>query len=310
MKTFTFVSLAVLTLLMGGISSTYALEGGKEGNVRVVKVKGAVTVTVSGQPTEALKEGTFIQQNHVVKTGKDSQAWLLFSNGTTLTVQPNSTFSVDKFLQTPFDSSKTDYKTIKAEPSVSQTKINVKEGSIIADVAKLNKGSSFLVGTPVGVAGIRGTLIQVTVTTTAGGSVSVTVNLPEGLADFAQTNGQQVTLSDGQTVTVTSDPVTGTISISGVSPLDAQTIQQIQALAEEVAAAIPAQSAFEGVADGAPEITGEGTVGDQGADAAGGFGGDQGTGNVGTAPGGGSGGGGGGTSATPTPTPTPNPPVS
>ncbi len=327
MKTFTVVFLAVLALLLSGTSPIFAVDGGKEGNIRVLKVKGAVTVSAPEKPATDLKEGSFVQQDHVIKTGKDSQAWLLFSNGTSVTVQPNSTFSVDTFKQTPFDSNKTDYQAIKAEPSVSQTKISLNEGSIIADVAKLNKGSTFKIGTPLGVAGIRGTLIQVTVNTTAGGQISVTVNLPQGLSDFAATNGQQITLANGQTVTVTSDPATGTLAISGVSPLNAQTIQQIQALAEEVAASIPAEAAFEGVADDAPEVLGTGEVTDN----AGGLGGDQGAGNVGTAPGGGTGGGGGGggggtggssggvvstptpspsSTPTPTPTPTPNPPPS
>ena len=100
----------------------------------------------------------------------------------------------------------------------------------------------FVLATPA-----SGALIQVTVNTTAGGSVSVTVNLPQGLSDFAATNGQQVTLSNGQTVIVTSDPVIGAMSISGVSPLSAQTLKQIHALAEQVVAAIPAIQAFEGV---------------------------------------------------------------
>jgi len=91
------------------------------------------------------------------------------------------------------------------------------------------------------------TLIQVTVKTTAGGSVSVSINLPQGLSDFAATNGQQVTLNNGQTITVTSNPGTGTMTISGVSPLNAQTIQQIQSLAQQVAAQIPAVQAFENV---------------------------------------------------------------
>lgn len=169
----------------------------------------------------------------------------------------------------------------------------------------MNKESSFKIGTPVGVAGIRGTLIQVTVNTTAGGSVSVTINRPHGLSDFFSTNGQQVTLSNGQTVTVSSDPVTGTLSISGVSPLNAQTMQQIQQLAEQVAAQIPAEQAFEGVSGTAPEQLGTGEPQEQGAaGGTSGFGGALGTGNVGTAPGGG----GGGYVPTPTPTPRPTPP--
>ncbi len=323
MKTFTLGFLSFLALGLIGTTQLFAADaaGGVAGNVRVLKVQGTVTLSDSGKPAEPLKEGIFIHQKNLVKTGADSQAWLLFSNGTTVTVQPNSSFSVEKFLQTPFDSTEVDYTKLKAEPSVSQTQINVNEGSIVADVRKLNKGSTFKIGTPLGVAGIRGTLIQVTVNTTIGGSISVTINLPEGLSDFAATNGQQVTLANGQTVTVSSDPVAGTMSISGVSPLSAMTVQQIQSLAQQVAAAIPAEAAFEGVVDTAPEQLGTGTPEENNGILTG----DQGTGDVGTAtPGGGTGGatggsggggggggsgGGGGAVITPTPTPTPTPPA-
>lgn len=305
MKTLHAIALVVLAFFLSGPVCSYA-AGSKEGNIRVVKVKGSPTVTnAKDKSTTELKEGVFIQQGSSIKTGKDSEAMLLFSNGTTVTVQQNSNFSVEQFLQTPFDSDKVDYKDLKGEPSVSKTKVSVSEGSILADVAKLAKGSTFNIGTPIGVAGIRGTLIQLTVNTTAGGQISVTVNLPEGLADFAATNGQQITLNNGQTITVTSDPVTGTITLGNVRPLDAQTIQQLQALAEQVAAAIPAEHDFEGVPDGAPEIENQ-----DGTDNVGGFGGDMGTGNVGTATGGSGGGGsGGGGGSTPTPTPTPAPPT-
>ncbi|MEI6278666.1 MAG: FecR domain-containing protein [Verrucomicrobiae bacterium] len=321
MKNFPLTALSVLAVLVCGTSQIFAVGNAPKaageaipGNIRVLKVKGDVTRVVDkSKAAEPLKAGMFIQQDQVIKTGKGSEAMLLLSNGTTITVEQNTLFHVDKFLQTPFDSSQIKFQGLKTEPSTSQTKLHVQNGSIIADVCKLGKGSTFDIGTPVGVAGIRGTLIQVTVNTTAGGSVSVTINLPQGLSDFATTDGQQITLSNGQTVTVSSNPVTGTMIISGVNPLNAQTIQQIQALAEQVAAAIPATQAFEGVPDGAPEQLG----GTTGADQAGGLGGDQGAGDVGTAPpiggsGGGGGGGGGGVvpTPTPTPTPTPNPPPS
>ncbi|MEI6072582.1 MAG: FecR family protein [Verrucomicrobiae bacterium] len=308
MKTILVSVLSVLALFVCGTGPVFAAGAmpqtsgaGIPGNIRVLKVKGDVTRIIGKtKAVEALKEGVYVQQDQVIKTGKGSYALLLLSNGTTLTVEQNTSFHVDKFLQTPFDSSVIKFQGLKAEPSTSQTRVHVEEGSIVADVRKLGDGSTFDISTPVGVAGIRGTLIQVTVRTTAGGVVSVTINLPRGLSDFAATNGQQITLSNGQTVTVSSNPVTGTMTIGGVSPLSAQTIQQIQALAEQVAAAIPATQAFEGVPDEAPEQLGTGTPP---TDAAGGFGGDQGTGNQGTAPlGGGGGGGGGGVVPTPTPT--------
>jgi hypothetical protein len=292
MKTLSISRLWVLAFLVCVTVQVSFAGNEKPGNIRVLDVSGDVSFTpTTGGAPQPLGKGAFVHQGQIIKTGKGAKALLLMSNGTQLSVDQNTTFHVVKFLQTPFDSSKVSFRDVKAEPSTSQTRISVTQGSIIADVAKLAKGSTFKIGTPAGDASIHGTLIQVTVNTTAGGSISVTINLPQGLSDFAATNGQQVTLANGQTVTVSSDPVTGTLSISGVSPLNAQTIQQIQALTEQVAAQIPAQQAFEGVPEGAPEQLGTGDP--SGADSVGGLGGDQGAGDVGTAPGGGGGGGGG-----------------
>ncbi|MEI6168417.1 MAG: FecR family protein [bacterium] len=287
MKTLGITRLLALAFLVCVMVQVSFAGNERPGNIRVLDVSGDVSFspTTGGAP-QPLGKGVFVHQGQIIKTGKGAKALLLMSNGTQLSVDQNTTFHVVKFLQTPFDSSKVSFRDLKAEPSTSQTRISVTQGSIIADVAKLAKGSTFKIGTPAGDASIHGTLIQVTVNTTAGGSVSVTINLPQGLSDFAATNGQQVTLANGQTVTVSANPVTGTLLISGVSPLNAQTIQQIQALTEQVAAQIPAQQAFEGVSGTAPEQLGTGEP-QQGPDSAGALGGDQGAGDVGTAPGGG-----------------------
>jgi len=248
--------LTLAFLAFGMVNVSFAADA-KPGNIKVLDVKGDVSqkLTTDGAP-QPLVKNTFIQQGQVIKTGKGAKALLLMSNGTTISIDQNTSFRVDKFTQTPFDSSNISYRDSKTEPSRSHTLIFITEGSIVAQVAKLLKGSTFKIGTPAGVAEVHGTLIQVTVNTTAGGSVSVTVNLPQGLSDFAATNGQQVTLSNGQTITVSSNPVTGTMTISNVSPLAAQTMQQILSLAEQVASAIPATATFEGVPAGAPEQLG------------------------------------------------------
>ena len=286
MKTLGISRLLALAFLVCVMVQVSFAGNERPGNIRVLDVSGDVSFTpTTGGASQPLGKGAFVHQGQSIKTGKGAKATLLMSNGTELSIDQNTSLNVVKFLQTPFDSSKTSYRDLKAEPSTSQTRISVTQGSIIADVAKLAKGSTFKIGTPAGDAEIHGTLIQVTVNTTAGGQISVTINLPQGLSHFAATNGQQVTLDNGQTVTVSSDPVTGTLSIGGVSPLNAQTIQQIQALAEQVAAQIPAQQVFEGVSGTAPEQLGTGEVPQQ--DSPGGLGGDQGAGDVGIAPGGG-----------------------
>jgi len=329
MKNFTLTALLALAFLVYGTSQSYSAEAAPKvaakvaakapekpaaGNIRVLKITGDVTRSLDAtkQPS-ALKEGSFIQQDEVITTGKNSKALLLMSNGTTLTVDQNSSFHVDKFLQTPFDSSNVDYKTLKAEPSTSQTKLDVKTGSVIADVCKLSKGSTFDILTPVGVAGIRGTIIKVTVTRPGGGGpVTVSIDMPRGKAEFKGIDGKTVTLSDGTTITVQVQADGTSATPAATTPMPKEQMQEIQALVKEAMAIVPEQGAFEGAPAGAPEQGDQPPSNGENADTAGGLGGDQGAGDVGTAPttGGSGGGGSSGGGGNPTPTPTPNPPVS
>ena len=134
------------------------------GNVRVVKIEGAGVqlVDTSGQ-TKPLKEGTFIRQGTKILTDAKSNVVLLFDNGTTVNIKPDSEFSIEKFSQDPFEASGVDYQSLKSEPSKSVTRLNIPEGSIVVDIAKLKKSSSFQIATPVGSAGIRGTSLGVQV---------------------------------------------------------------------------------------------------------------------------------------------------
>jgi len=254
MKTFTIAALSGLALLAFGTGQVFAV-GAKAGNIRVLKVKGEVSLTVDkAQTTEPLKEGVYVQQEQIIKTGKNSEAVLLLSNGTTITVEQGTSFHVDKFLQAPFDSTKIIYKGLKNEPSTSQTKLHVQEGSIVADVCKLGKGSTFDIGTPVGVAGIRGTIIRVTVSRPNGaGEVSVTVDMPQGAAEFAGVDGRTITLSDGTTITIRLQPNGTTVTEGNVTPLTPQETQEIQALVEEALSLVPTEQTFDGVPDGSPE---------------------------------------------------------
>lgn len=297
MRTLQVLAVVVLALLLVVPGRIYADEG-KEGNIHVIKVKGAPTLVDEGdKSTTELKEGVYVKQGHVIKTGKGEQAVLLFSNGTVITIEPNSTFSIDKFLQVPFDSTKVDYAKAKNEPSISQTKVTVSEGSIVGDVAKLNKGSTFNIGTPVGVAGIRGTTIRITVTKTSTGA-TVSVQLPEGVADFSSLNGQTVTLTDGKQVTFSLNTTTGNLDVSSVSPITQAEAAEIAQLVEQSQRDIP-DSPFSSLDPNTnPEVQSETNGFDLGP---GTF--DNGAPNGGGNGGGGGGGGGGGNT-------NPNPPAS
>lgn len=288
MKTLSVAASLMLAVLFGSSLPVIAADP-LPGNIRVLKVKGDVTsVDTSTKKAEPLKEGAFLKQDHSVKTGAASTAVLLFSNGTTVSVSPNSVFTVDTFLQAPFDSTGVNFREIKEEPSISNTKVSLTEGRVLAVVAKLAKGSTLDIGTPSGVAGIRGTTLSVTTAGVAVVAGSVQVTSSNG--NTSEVNGGEQTTFNA--VAEGADP----------APIPAGEQQQLQGEAGQVKQALessaPETGAFEGAPEGSPEIPG--TTGDE----AGGFGGDQGAGSVGTAPTGGTGGGsggGGGTGTTPSP---------
>ena len=167
------------------------------GNIRVVKVegRGVQLVDAAGQ-SSPLKEGTFIRQGATIQTGKDASVVLLFDNGTTVNIKPESEFAVEKFAQDPFEANGVDYQTLKSEPSSSVTRLNVPEGTIVVDIAKLKKDSSFQIATPVGSAGIRGTSLGIT-SNKNNQSSPVTLAVATGVVQMKTATGSRA-VSGGQ----------------------------------------------------------------------------------------------------------------
>jgi len=292
MKTLSVAATLMLAVFLGSSLPVIAAEP-MPGSIRVVKVKGDVTcIETSTKKAEPLKEGAFITQDHSVKTGAGSTAILLFSNGTTISLSPNSLFGVDSFRQVPFDPEGVDYSKIKEEPSVSNTKVSLSEGRALAVVAKLAKGSTMDITTPSGVAGIRGTVLSITPTS---------ISVQSGSVQMTSANGNSAMVNGGESATFAGVEAGGPAATPAAMPPAEQAAlaNEAQQAVEAVAASVPGPgAAFQGAPEGTAEADGANT------DAAGGFGGDQGAGSVGTAPTGGTGGGsggGGGSGTTPSP---------
>jgi hypothetical protein len=168
------------------------------GNIRVVKVEGQDVQLESAGQSSPVREGAFIRQGTTIKTGKDSSVVLLFDNGTTLNIKPESEFAVEKFAQDPFDANGVDYQTLKSEPSSSMTRLNVSEGTIVLDIAKLKNDSSFQIATPVGSAGIRGTSLGIT--SKKNDQISpVTLAVSTGVVQMKTASGSRA-VSGGQSI--------------------------------------------------------------------------------------------------------------
>lgn len=133
------------------------------GRISVVLVTGEVYIFTAGETYRiTLRTGSLITEGQMIATGPKASVMLAFSNGATVTIGEKSLVELDEFTQHPF-SAMFKMSEATAEPSNSQTRLDLVRGELIANVKKLNKeeGSNFEIKTPLGVAGIRGTTFQI-----------------------------------------------------------------------------------------------------------------------------------------------------
>jgi len=156
-------------------------------------VKGDVTYKLAGTTQYlALTSGTALPQGSTIKTGPGSLAVIVFSNGATASIRPGSEVQITKFEQEAFSGPL----PTSAEPSVSNTEIKIINGEVVSKVSKLKKGSKYVVSSPVGAAGVRGTIFTVTYNAATG---AYTVATLEGQVVFAKAaDGSTTTISASQ----------------------------------------------------------------------------------------------------------------
>jgi hypothetical protein len=129
-----------------------------------------------------LRVGTDVQANEVISTAADDRAHLVFLDGTTLTIGPSSSMTIDKFVYDPT--------TQKGELAVNATK-----GVFRIIGGRISKTSTIAVTTPSATMGIRG-----------------------GIAVFGvQASATTSILVFGNSLTVTAGGVTQTITVPGLS---------------------------------------------------------------------------------------------
>jgi hypothetical protein len=154
------------------------------GKIIVARVVGAVTASSPGSGSKMLHTGDEIAQDYTVSTSSGASVVLVFSNGSALDLGPDSSLNITTFEQDPFAA---DIKPgdLKSEPSTSKTRLNLLRGELVGKVVHLNRdqGSSYEVETPVGAAGIRGTIFKIKVTDVHG-KITVTVTVTEGNVTF------------------------------------------------------------------------------------------------------------------------------
>ncbi|MDB6024290.1 MAG: FecR protein [Verrucomicrobiales bacterium] len=170
MKQFTTVARLLLCLALFSISFQ-AQAVTKDGKAVVRAVRGTSAKYSSGGGVWVpLKVGTTLQPGSAIQTGAETTVDLfLGQNGPVVRVTPDTTLGFDKlaFSDTGAD-------------RVIDTQLNLKSGRILGNVKKLASASRYEIKTPIGVAGIRGTDFDVTVTPLPGGKYNFVVTSISG----------------------------------------------------------------------------------------------------------------------------------
>ena len=154
-KFYLYPLLAVLLNIGSVIAHSAQLASAK-----VISINGTASFYDESGSRAPLTVGTILTQGDHVTTAAQSDAMLVFSNGSELTIEENSSIVLAELAQQRFFSSKR-YEQLQADPSQSQTQLELNYGSVYGHVKKLHAGSAFNIETILGTAMIRGTQFKV-----------------------------------------------------------------------------------------------------------------------------------------------------
>lgn len=200
MKTRIFSLLLAFGFL--GMVCTHAQDM-RQGKVRVVGVQGDVSSidATTGERT-SLSNGAVLSAGYTIETQEASSAILIFTNGSTITLRPKSSLSIEEFLEKPYDTTIKPLSQYQEEPSQSNTQLRLNYGDAIGNVKKLDAQSVYEINSDIGTAGIHGTQWRMSVTVNIGGDISGAFTIDTGLGYFISVAGQQLNVGDQVRVNV------------------------------------------------------------------------------------------------------------
>ena len=197
-KPFYFFLILLSTLWVFGQQENAEDLTDTKGAIIIAGLEGQVTVvnntTQIPLPPEKVVAGGVLFDGHTIKTGPSSKIILLLTNGTITTVKPETSLNFKKFTQEKFDTTQTKLNDLEGEPSSSNTVLDIEFGDLVVDVKKLDKKSSFNIESPVGTAGIRGTVPAISVAKTPDGGFTQTTSMLRGEIAFTPSGGGLPTL--------------------------------------------------------------------------------------------------------------------
>lgn len=233
----------LLGVLVASFLTLGAMAQTPAGQIKAARVEGEVTRISANGDESALKNGDPLTQSDTVVTGEKGSVVLVFQNGSTVRVAPDSRLKIDRFEMDPLAEG-IDLAALAEEPSPSRTELNLAFGEIVGNVKKLKGTSNYTIKTPVGAAGIRGTIFRIVFRPTGDGrAFNFQVTTAEGLVVFEGTSAGSgaVEVPANQEIIVTVEVSDGQATIT--TPVQTQTVspeaqRQIQQVVEVLTQAV------------------------------------------------------------------------
>ncbi len=123
----------------------------QQGKAEVRAITGSAAYSVGGAPFMPLKVGSVLYSGTTLKTAPGSSIDLFLGNSAgVVRVTESSTLALDRLTLTD-----------TGADIVTETQLDLREGTILGNVNKLSAASRYEIRTPNGVAGIRGTRYQI-----------------------------------------------------------------------------------------------------------------------------------------------------
>ena len=196
-------------------ASSAGADAGEEqgvGEIHVSVIHGRASVLVQGQSATALTTGMRLRHPATIETGAGAKVTLTSPNGDVFVLSAQTQLTVEKFLfeklpppLTPPGSSKKP--PARAEVNhASVTKLRFEKGEIELTVNPMNfsRGSSFVVVTPAGAVGVRGTHFRMRLQPVGDGvSTQFSLEVLEGVVALSPKAGPTETVVPGVTYRTT-----------------------------------------------------------------------------------------------------------
>lgn len=112
-----------------------------------------------GNPRDLDARGA-VFEGEIIQMGPNAQAMLVFSTGTVAKLTPDTIVRIDELRQEPSGTPAPALRSRATETTDSSIQIRLYHGSVVSDIQPLRQDSTYAIHTPLGTAGVRGTVME------------------------------------------------------------------------------------------------------------------------------------------------------